>query len=699
MCAMRKLDLGSAELEPAKPITAGDYVTLEYIYTAGHPIDDSGFVKIVFRRMGDFGPPQFEDPEAPNYCTVSSTGDCRIWPRWDPKGHLRPWSKALLLQVRFGFLNTGEQIRLVLGDTSGGSPGWRAQTFAEESFEFRTFVDPYATYDFKQLPTSPAVRIVPGQPVRAVCIAPSRVSVRKKFDCYLRLEDAWGNPTGQPRRSTQPAFRKPGVQTVRAMDTRTGFSAVSNPIEVVEGNPKTGNFWADMHGQTEETIGTNTVEQYFRFARDYGLLDIAAHQGNDFQVTDEFWLRLNRTTRKYFRPGKFVTFPGYEWSGLTPLGGDRNVYYKAEGGRILRSSRDLLEATQTRFGDADDARALFRGLQGREAFVFAHAGGRYADLRFHDPVVEVAVEVHSSWGTFEWLVDDALRRGYRIGICANSDGHRCRPGASYPGAGTFGSLGGLTCVLAERLTRDSVFKAIKARHFYATTGHRPLLDVRIRTEDGREAMMGDEISVGDGGATLFVRTVGTGPIDRVEVRNGTQTIDVRQPFGRDQLGKRIKVVWSGAEVRGRGRMATWDGSLSVRTNSIVDFTPVNFFNPEQQIERVGPGKLRWQSATAGGTAGMILQLKTPRVGRLTINTAQLAAECAIRDVGLGELVYEAGGLDKQLQLYRLPDRQSSNEFAFELPLPRLGEADNPIYVKAIQENGRAAWSSPIFVVK
>ena len=35
--------------------------------------------------------------------------------------------------------------------------------------------------------------------------------------------------------------------------------------------------------------------------------------------------------------------------------------------------------------------------------------------------IEVAMEVHSAWGTFEWLVDDALKQGHHIGICANSD--------------------------------------------------------------------------------------------------------------------------------------------------------------------------------------------------------------------------------------------------------------------------------------
>jgi hypothetical protein len=236
-----------------------------------------------------------------------------------------------------------------------------------------------------------------------------------------------------------------------AEDEKTNLSARSNPIDVLAEDVPLHPYWADFHGQSEETIGSNSIEDYFTFARDYGLLDISAHQGNDFQVTDEFWETINNVTKAFYEPGVFVTFPGYEWSGNTPLGGDRNVYFTSEGGQITRSCTDLLPGKHSVYENSPTAAELFENLrkqEGPKAFVFAHVGGRYADITMHDPEVELAAEVHSAWGTFEWLVEDALRRGYRIGICANSDGHKCRPGASYPGASKFGSLGGLTCVMA-----------------------------------------------------------------------------------------------------------------------------------------------------------------------------------------------------------------------------------------------------------
>jgi len=82
------------------------------------------------------------------------------------------------------------------------------------------------------------------------------------------------------------------------------------------------------------------------------------------------------------------------------------------------------------------------------------------------------VEVHSDWGTFEWLVQDALEQGYRVGILANSDGHKGRHGASHPGASLFGAYGGLSCILAKNLGRAAIFEALRKRHHYATTGCR-----------------------------------------------------------------------------------------------------------------------------------------------------------------------------------------------------------------------------------
>jgi len=418
-------------------------------------------------------------------------------------------------------------------------------------------------------------------------------------------------------------------------------------------------------------------------------------------VTDDFWEKINLISKAYYQPGRFVTFPGYEWRGNTPLGGDRNVFFISEGGRISHSCTDLLPGNATAFDISLTARDLFHDLKNSKVkpFVFAHVGGRYADMVMHDKEIELAVEVHSAWGTFEWLVEDALKRGYRIGIVANSDDHKCRPGASYPGSGQFGSLGGLTCVLAKSLERESVYQALKARHCYATTGNRPLLDVHLITSDGRRVTMGDIINHVNGIPILQVSVTGTAPLESIDVRNGLETIKSIRSYQANDLGNRIKIVWSGAEVPGRERMTRWDGNLTIRDNAIVKATPINFWNANQPLLQTGRKRLDWKSNTTGGLSGIIVELERRETGQVEVETVQRKLIVDVQSIGIEPVTFECGGLKKMIEIYRLPKGRGFTESNFELPLNDMHEGDNPIYVRIVQEDGHMAWSSPIYLMK
>jgi len=352
------------------------------------------------------------------------------------------------------------------------------------------------------------------------------------------------------------------------------------------------------------------------------MLDICGHQANDFQVTDEFWKKINSSARSFYKPGKYVTFPGYEWSGNTPLGGDRNIYFLNEKGEISRSCEDLIPDGKTKYKSSPNATELFKNLSAQKApsFAFAHVGGRYADMKYHDKNIEVAVEIHSAWGTFEWLLHDAFDRGYRVGICANSDGHQCRPGASYPGRSLFGSYGGLTCVLSSKLDRKNIAKAMMARHFYATTGNRSLIYLYVVSSTGGKACMGDVLYEPDRGARLNAVIEGTAPLERVDVFNGKKLIRTLFPYTMTDLGSRIKIMFSGAEKKGRARHVVWDGSMKIIRNTIQQISAVNYWNPENTPHMTSKNNIIWESITTGGESGMILALGKPERGIIEIET-------------------------------------------------------------------------------
>ena len=176
-----------------------------------------------------------------------------------------------------------------------------------------------------------------------------------------------------------------------------------------------------------------------------------------------------------------------------------------------------------------------------------HVGGRYAPLEWHDPELEPLVDGYSEWGEFEWFLKEALEKGYRVGFTAGSDDHKGRPGAAYPGSGSFGVYGGLTCIQAESLTREGLWMAIRARRCYGTTGQRILIDA---TADGHP--MGSAFEAEEA-PEIVVHVVGTAPIERIDVFRGLEEV-YSYPEAPERSEDRVRLAWSGPRIRARDAM-------------------------------------------------------------------------------------------------------------------------------------------------
>jgi Protein of unknown function (DUF3604) len=734
--------MGAIKLMPPGPFVAGSHAELVLLYTAGtFGIDDTGMVKISWRTTSDFAKPQFDKPAAANFTAVEASNGAKL-EVWYDRLNIRPYANTLLIRVGRGYLRAGDTLTIRLGDRRQGSPGLRLQTNVEKNVELRTAVDAFATYEFCELPVQPAFDLIAGPAVRWKAIVPSLALAGEPFRLALVAEDAWGNPSEDAAGTLALASSRlllglPDKTTVKRGDgpvvienlvahepgdidltvsAEGRLLARANPLRVVSAAPLR-RYWADLHGQSGETIGMGTAEDYFRYARDKAFIDMVGHQGNDFQITDAFWQKLNALTAQFDQPGKFVCLPGYEWSGNTGMGGDRNVFFRREGRPIRRSSHILVEG-QTSTDAIYTADKLFDALAGEDCRVIAHVGGRYADVKYaHDGRIERTVEVHSSWGTFEWLLHDAFEMGYRAGVVCHSDDHKGRPGATTPGASTFGAIGGLSCYFMPELTRDALFEALRARRHYGTTGTRLFLDVRgtfaadvtgfaedpqlgpTREFPVREVLMGDIVRPAGVPMKLSVEAIGTAPLECVDVLHGKQVVQSARPFAAADLGRRVRVLWQGAEYRGRGRETVWQGKLAVTGNRIARFAPVNFLNPERRVEEITPGLgLAWTSVTTGNLAGLDLWLDDAHAGALRIETNVVSGEVNLGQLAGDAIAFDGGGLGRKLSVYRLPESDWSRRLTLEHEVTFAGGADMPVYVRVTQADGHQAWSSPIYLI-
>ena len=215
-------------------------------------------------------------------------------------------------------------------------------------------------------------------------------------------------------------------------------------------------------------------------------------------------------------------------------------------------------------------------------------GGRRCNLAWHHPQLERLVEIGSSWGQFEWLLQDAVRRGWKLGVCANSDKHHGRCGGGVPGTAVFGTRGGLTGILSPELERSSVAGALRARHTFATTGQR--LVGLVSTKTG-SAIQGDEI---DHPANLpleldyhFLGDRGFSSIEALDASGVTWKHHFWSES--DNTPTILRVTWGGVRLYDRYREAIWDGTIET-TDESSSITNIKFFGGLGYNPRTKPCK-------------------------------------------------------------------------------------------------------------
>jgi hypothetical protein len=345
---------------------------------------------------------------------------------------------------------------------------------------------------------------------------------------------------------------------IAVRDTSDKTIVRSNPVEVNALPGADRIYWGDIHCHTDLEQGLESPEFVYEYARDQEKLDFVAHvehysdaktrwTGKRFKTWKggmptvaayniDTWEYRKALVEKYNESGRFVTLLGHEWA--SNIHGHQNVYFPGGDGPLLYPS-----STWDR--DSETPKTLWQALAGHEAIVVPHhpsspvGTGKPPDYwalsgydwDYYEPNLMRLVEIYSKHGSAEYFgcprapfnqqedgtVRAALSRGYRLGFVAASDTHASRPGSDLYQDHTY-SQSGLTAVFAPTLDRHSVYRALKARRCYATTGQRIILRFWL---NGR--FMGEEVHLEDPTdiKDMFVDVATVEQIDSVEVvKNG-----------------------------------------------------------------------------------------------------------------------------------------------------------------------------------
>ena len=749
-------------------LVAGEWTEIVLDYEVGASgIADGAWIKATFKFYSDWALFQTSDPSGANYVSAEyQAGPCvegqspatvqSLKVRFDQKGHERPFQKAIIVDTVDGYLKPGDHIIIRLGDRRSGGPGTRVQTFVEKGFRFRCYIDPLGTSRFCDIPGDIVMDVVPGAPAQLIMVGSRLLRPSEPYTLRVRAEDEWGNTCWDQPASVQLTARRDGEavydKSVKLAGKGWAVAAVDDlPMEAGEleitatladhpevapakfyvtvdpDSPTPRLFYGDLHVHSDDTVGTNDTTYNLTYGRDIAGLDVVGYTANDFQITKHRWDRAVEIIQELNQDGSFVCYPGTEWCGNSCAGGDHNVVFlhgktpefpfDAQG-RVARS----FEWNEDMEGDTIQPGAWpLEELWATYAhdpeghLLMPHVGGRRCIMDWHYPKLEKLVEITSAWGHFPWLYQEVAERGYKLGASANGDEHRGRCGGGVPGTAVFGTKGGVTGIIADKLDGKTIGEALRARRTWATTGER-----LVGLAWCGEHRQGDEFAH-NGAATIDYRFLGDAGWDEIAAFDHTGCIWTRNL--QEEAGysdRRIRVRFGGARIRDRYRWADWRGEIDIRNGVINGFAGRGFEHQEETCWRAGPTRIGFRTDTYGDADCVEIDISNLARSRITVSGTidgyvkvgnpldgnpfihcptfewdvsgeQLLAEGALRR--------ELGGTEIFLAIERLSDAPMPRDVSGSLEIePENGpHGFRPVYLQGRQTDDGKAWTSAMYL--
>ena len=746
----KNTEYGYLKLLSDKNIIAGEHVTRIFEYTAGtESLKQGSRIKIFTDSDSDWAIPQLNNPLGPDYLTIVSPDGCRIYP------HIID-NRELNLFIASGTIKKGAKIRITLGDKSEGGLGSRCQTYFESSLNFYCGIDEDGTGNIKVIDNWVTLKVQGGEIANISLHAPSDVTIGQKFRLIIKAEDAWGNPAEdfygdikinaiglnitddiyQFKKSNRGVatiseceFFELGEQYITASTNLNGelVEFPSNPIEINETPPKVKLYWGDPH--SGQIANPYKINEYFEYAKNISAIDYAGYQRNDSVHSTKAYLVQQESEKTHYVPHEFVVLPGYEWSADWEHGGHHNVYFSRFDLPIKRwnGASRIGEVGESDLPHVTDLHNYYRGT---DTIITPHVGGQHADLKYHDPNLEPALEITSTHGTFEWFLEESLEKGYEMGFLGGNDCHTSRPGDDRPGHQPRRySKGGLTGTYAEELTLPSILNAIKARRVYATTGAK--IRAYMHVDDH---FIGEEYQA-YAPPQIDLKVAGTNPLEKIELFRGTELIHTSS-YIKEFDPNSVRVIWSGASRRWSYSGIIWKGIIKITNGEIIDIEKIRFDSPRSNYELRNNSEIHFESWTCGYPSGLILNFTKdsnpnislmiesqlisnerrfgedvdlnqytksviPRAGlnpewKMTLADGDIVKlDTTLAEVKISDVEFPLGGLNRKISIQKTP-KSDLKKTEVEYRDKHIKYGSNPYWAKITQQDMEMAWISPVF---
>jgi len=520
--------------------------------------------------------------------------------------------------------------------------------------------------------------------------------------------------------------------TLASAGVTLGAHSLLTPATPAAGDSRSSHknlYWGDIHNHNAVGYAKGSLERAYDIARSH--LDFFCFTGHSqwhdmptmpqnkhlkwvrgFEVMKDNWAKVKGLAKTYYKPDTFVPFIGYEWHSSAY--GDVCIIFPGSDADLVYLNS--IEAFQT-------------FARNRGAILIPHhpaykQGWRGQNWSVLDPTVSPIVEIFSEHGnaesdrgphryirhsmggrttqnTLQWLWE----QGAQVGVVASTDDH-----LGYPGA--YGE--GLVGVFAERLTRQSIMEALKARRTYGVSADRIELDFRLNGH-----WMGETIP---SAATrqIRVKVKGQDVIDRVEVLRNNNVIFRHHPIDRrieasrwkQPVLCRIEFGWGPWGDLNMARICDWRFKVVVNNGNIVSATPCFQSGPFDEERRnrlrmvdercceVVSYTSRMQAYEERATNAIILNILGSPETTLDVEAIQPANVKITRS--LKELVQSSdavftGPFTSESILLHRPVFAEHYSTCFEFTDKCQTDETDWYTVRVEQCNGSLAWSSPVWL--